>query len=201
MPSSRYTKACAPASTTPAFASTFICRGVLASALCASVSDSGRRSAKSSTSSARFETCRDQSRMTERIVPSTGRAIALQADSPARTTAAPKSRVVTRGLSGRPSENPQKNCARIAPELPRAPPTASSARAFDISRTWRWRLREIPAAIFWSVEATLVPVSPSGTGKTLILFRASARSPTNRAPAITARERRRPSRYAIEIKA
>ena len=64
-----------------------------------------------------------------------------------------------------PPENPQKNCARIAPELPRAPPTASSASARDISRTWRWRTRAMPAAIFWSVDATLVPVSPSGTGK------------------------------------
>jgi hypothetical protein len=62
-------------------------------------------------------------------------------------------------------------------------------------------MREIPAAIFWSVEATLVPVSPSGTGKTLILLRASARSATKWAPAMTARERRLPSRYAMAIKA
>ena len=139
--------------------------------------------------------------MTVRIVPSTGRAIAEYADSAAFTTAAPKPPVVTRGESGRPSENPQKNCARIAPELPRAPPTAWSASVFDISRTWRWRTREMPAAIFWSVEATLVPVSPSGTGNTLILLRASARSATKCAPAITARDRRLPSRYPIAITA
>ncbi len=139
--------------------------------------------------------------MTVRIVPSTGRAIALYADSAAFTTAAPKARVVTRGESGRPSENPQKNCARMAPELPRAPPIAWSARALDISRTCRCRMREIPAATFWRVEATFVPVSPSATGKTLILLSASARSATKCAPAITARESRLPSRYPMAIKA
>jgi hypothetical protein len=59
----------------------------------------------------------------------------------------------------------------------------------------------IPPAIFWSVDATLVPVSPSGTGKTLILLSASARCATKCAPAMTARESRTPSRYPIEIKA
>ena len=58
----------------------------------------------------------------------------------------------------------------------------------------------MPEAIFCSVEATLVPVSPSGTGKTLILFKASARSATKCAPAMTARDSRRPSRYAMAIK-
>jgi hypothetical protein len=117
------------------------------------------------------------------------------------TTAEPNALVETRGESGSPSANPQKNWARIAPELPRAPPTASSARVFDISRMWRWRRREMPAAIFWRVEATLVPVSPSATGKTLILLSASARSATKCAPAITARDSRLPSRYPIAIKA
>ncbi len=101
----------------------------------AALSDSGRSTPKSLISCARSATCRAQSRMTVRMVPSTGRAIAEYADSAAFTTAAPKPPVVTRGASGRPSENPQKNWARIAPELPRAPPTAWSASAFDISRT------------------------------------------------------------------
>src|SRR5713226_2635347 len=139
--------------------------------------------------------------MTVRMVPSTGFAMAEYAESAARTTAPAKSSVDTRGRSGSPSEKPQKNCARIAPEFPRAPPTASSAKRRDISRTCRWRTRAMPAAIFWSVEATLVPVSPSGTGKTLILFRPSARSETKRAPAMTERERRRPSRYPTAITA
>src|SRR6266567_475112 len=139
--------------------------------------------------------------MTVRMVPSTGFAMAEYAESEARTTACAKSSVVTRGRSGNPSEKPQKNCARIAPEFPRAPPTASSARHRDISRTCRWRTRAMPTAIFWSVEATFVPVSPSATGKTLILFRPSARSETKRAPAMTERERRRPSRYPTAITA
>src|SRR5512132_2513550 len=59
--------------------------------------------------------------MTVRMVPSTGFAMAEYAESDARTTASAKSSVVTRGRSGSPSEKPQKNCARIAPELPRVP--------------------------------------------------------------------------------
>ena len=101
----------------------------------AALSDSGSSTPKSLISCARSATYRAQSRMTVRIVPSTGRAIAEYADSAAFTTAAPKPPVVTRGASGRPSEKPQKNWARIAPELPRAPPTAWSASACDISRT------------------------------------------------------------------
>ena len=194
MPSSRYTKPCAPASTTPAFCRAFICLGVFSRETFAAFSDSGSRTPKSLISCARSATWRAQSRMTVRIVPSTGRAIAEYADSPARTTAAPKPPVVTRGASGRPSENPQKNWARIAPELPRAPPTAWSATSSTSPGRARWRTREIPAAIFCSVEATFVPVSPSGTGNTLILLSASARSATKWAPAIIARESRLPSR-------
>jgi hypothetical protein len=76
IPSSRYTKPCAPASTTPAFWSTFICLGVSCSDAFAALSESGSRTPKSRTSAAREATCRAQSRMTVRIVPSTGRAIA-----------------------------------------------------------------------------------------------------------------------------
>ena len=106
MPSSRYTNPCAPASTTPAFSRTFICLGVFWSDVRAVFSDSGSSTPKSATSVARSATWRAQSRMTVRIVPSTGRAIALYADSEALTTAAPKARVVTRGESGSPSEKP-----------------------------------------------------------------------------------------------
>src|ERR1700693_2971627 len=179
---------------TPAFFNAFIWLGVFASDFFASRSDSGSNWAKSRISSARRCTAAAQSRITVRIVPSTGRAIAAYADSDARTTAAPKSRAETRGESGSASENPQKNWAMIAPELPRAQDTASSASARDISRTCLWRILAMPPAAFWSVAARFVPVSPSGTGKILILFKGSARSATNRAPAMTARDTRPPAR-------
>ena len=65
---------------------------------------------------------------------------------------------------------PRKSSERITPELPRAPRSsalATQSAASSIEEKLFFRSSE--AALF-SVRPMLVPVSPSGTGKTLSSF-------------------------------
>ena len=63
---------------------------------------------------------------------------------------------------------PCKNCAIIVPELPRADSNAKSAIISNDSPTLSG-IRLLPSSIIGNnVKHMLVPVSPSGTGKTLI---------------------------------
>ena len=125
----------------PPSASAFICLGVFSSEVFAALSDSGRRTPKSShlrraVGDVPRPVADDrQDRPLDR--PRDRRSTPTRPPARRPRRSAP---VVIRGASGRPSEKPQKNWARIAPELPRAPPTAWSASVFDISRTCRWRI-------------------------------------------------------------
>ena len=133
---------------------------------------------------------------TVRIVPSRGSLRLSRAYSAPPSTPAAKSagsiwfRWPTR------SQRPRKNCARIAPELPRAPSSAASATRVSVLPACRsGHLRSAPSTAF-TVSARFVPVSPSGTGNTLILFRCSWRDSSRRMPACSAKFSRSPSRLS-----
>ncbi|MBV2208490.1 MAG: hypothetical protein KUL77_02875 [Thermomonas sp.] len=102
--------------------------------------------------------------MTLNIVPSTGLAKAARALSAPRRTATANALTSNIGSACACSPAPIKNCAMIAPELPRAPCSKDP-----------------------NVEARLLPVSPSGTGNTLILLSSSRAAMTRSIPAINAR--------------
>ena len=191
MPSSQSTKPRAPASTTPAFCNTGICRGVSASAWrarCNARVKPVRGSsllawpAASSSASANAE-------MTLRMVPSTGLASALRALSAPRRTAAASARASSTGALRACSARPTRNCAMIAPELPRAPSMASLPMRASSSPMCRLRRLSAPCSTLPRVEARLLPVSPSGTGNTLMRLSSSRAAMTRRVPAIIARRR------------
>ncbi len=82
-------------------------------------------------------------------------------------------------------------CERMTPELPFAPISAPRAASFAASATEAapW----MPSMAAFMVRDMLVPVSPSGTGKTLIALRASACSRSAAAPSANARASEGPS--------
>ena len=63
------------------------------------------------------------------------------------------------------SPTPSRNCARIAPELPRAPSSAASATRVRSWPACGSGFARSAASTACSVSARFVPVSPSGTGK------------------------------------
>ena len=70
-----------------------------------------------------------------------------------------------------PSANPTKNWARIEPEFPRAPFNEASATASATLETRLLLLDFVSSEMVARTKVMLVPVSPSGTGNTLILLR------------------------------
>ena len=122
----------------------------------------------------------EMSRRTVRIVPSTGLRTALKATFTPRRQA----RAMSAGVgsswffaSQRPSAMPRRICEVMTPELPRAPMREPWVMALAISsmvasagRAWT-SLTTVPR-----VSDMFVPVSPSGTGKTLSLLTSSALS-------------------------
>jgi hypothetical protein len=107
--------------------------------------------------------------MTVIIVPSTGVATARVACWTARRTDSPNDRVVRCDSVPISLLMPWMNWAKIRPELPRAPPRAALAMDLSVVLIERWAWA--PSAMARIVVARLVPVSASGTGKTLILLR------------------------------
>ena len=189
MPSRRSTKPCAPASTTPAFCSTASWFGVFASAARACCS-ARRNQGLASPMPGCASSASAKAWMTLRMVPSRGSASACRADAaPARMACAKLSGANT-GRAPAASARPVKNCARIAPELPRALSTASSPTRCNNSPALAVRRLKAPVSKPPRVKARLLPVSPSGTGNTLILLSVSRWAITRRAPAIRPRMRR-----------
>ena len=78
------------------------------------------------------------------------------------------SRVLAVSLPSRASEKPRRKWASIIPELPRAPSTAPRAAVRAVSGSDASPSARRASATERSVSEKLVPVSPSGTGKTLI---------------------------------
>ncbi len=82
----------------------------------------------------------------------------------------------------------------IMPELPREPVTAAWAAARETSGSGASPRRMSASAMERVVNQKLVPVSPSGTGKTLMRFSSSRPICTQVAAARSERLRRGPSR-------
>ena len=80
------------------------------------------------------------------------------------------------------------------PELPRAAKTQVCAMVFTTAGSGAGPSLRTASATALSVEAKLVPVSPSGTGKTLMRFSSSRPASTQSAAAIRDALRRGPSR-------
>src|SRR3990170_1062410 len=83
------------------------------------------------------------------------------------------------------------------PEFPRAPSTAARAMVRAVSESGASPSARRASATARSVRLKLVPVSPSGTGKTLMRLISSRPAATQSAAAKTDRASRGPSRYAI----
>ena len=129
------------------------------------------------------------------MVPSTGLRTALNATFTLRRRAEATSAVVTGSCAqARPSAMPRRIWLVMTPELPRAPMsepcvTAVATSSIVASAGSAWTsLTTVP-----SVSDMLVPVSPSGTGKTFSLLMSSALSAT--AWAATGKQER--TRFAI----
>ena len=125
--------------------------------------------------------------MTLRMVPSFGSDRAWRAVSaPCRMACPICSKLAPRADPMR-SEMPVKNWARMAPELPRAPSMACSLTRRNSSPVLCALRLRAPVRMLPKVNAMLLPVSPSGTGNTLILLSKSRCEMTRRAPEIRAR--------------
>src|SRR5215207_4341226 len=96
-----------------------------------------------------------------------------------------------------PSAKPRRKWASIIPELPRAPSTAARAMVRAVSGSGASPSARRASATARRVRLKLVPVSPSGTGKTLIRLISSRPAATQSAAAKSERASRGPSTYAI----
>src|SRR5918994_3579309 len=101
------------------------------------------------------------------------------------------------GRSPSDSLKPRRKWASIIPELPRAPRTAARAMVRPVSGSDASPSARRASATARRVRLKLVPVSPSGTGKTLIRLISSRPAATQSAAAKTERASRGPSTYAI----
>ena len=169
IPSSNTNSPLPPASTTPASASTGSSVGVR-SRLCEAASSVASITPRMSGPS-ESNVCRaasDASRITVRIVPSTGLVTALYA--PTAPSSMPRTQVLASMLSASPTARviPRMICDRITPELPRAPMSAPCDIAAMIAPAPSSGQRCASSITERMVRCMLVPVSPSGTGKTLI---------------------------------
>jgi hypothetical protein len=186
MPSSRSTKPCAPASTTPGLLQHRQCSGVSASA-CRARCTAG---ANQALAELRLGCCSSAS--AKAWIDAEDRAFARLGHRPARRARAGLHRLgELEGLQHRPLAevlgHAGEELRQDRPELPRAPSMASSPTRRISSPAPAARWLRAPASTLPRVKARLLPVSPSGTGKTLILLRTSRSETTSRAPEISAR--------------
>src|SRR4026209_1688309 len=95
------------------------------------------------------------------------------------------------------SVNPRRKWASIMPELPRAPSTAARAIVWAVSESGASPSALRASATARRVRVMLGPVSPSGTGNTLMRLISSRPAATQSAAANTERANRGPSTYAM----
>ena len=153
-------------------------------------------SGRSSSCARRLSSC-DHARSTERMVPSRGSCRAEYADSVPLTAAAANCGPSAWRSRSIDEARPCRNCAKIAPELPRAPSRAPSAATRAASPTESGASLPSLEAAALSVAARLAPVSASRTGKTLMRFRLSCSRTTASAPARTTRENTVPLSFVV----
>ncbi len=205
-PWNRRSRPCPPESTTCASRRIGSSEGVFATARSAASTVAASTVSTLLSRSAAATAAADASRMTVRIVPSTGLATALYAVFVPASSACARSRPLNRFLPWRPWAIPARIWLVMTPELPRAPMSAPKLAA------WATRSASAPAPArsassraARTVASMLVPVSPSGTGKTLSelisstfasrLATADRKAARNPAPSHERRAiRRRPSR-------
>ena len=167
MPSNITDSPCPPASTTPASRSTASIVGVLETALSASSPTRPSISPIDCPSDSDSAAARAIQSITVSIVPSTGSATALYAAVLASARAFDNSAVPSVSEPSRPTASPLKNWERMMPLLPLA--SIIAARDITAAASPAERPPE-PSSAFTtasSVRNMFVPVSPSGTGKTL----------------------------------
>ena len=145
-------------------------------------------------SAAAFSAPAAASRHTVRMVPSTGFSSADSSRWKPRRIAPASSRARMRKRAPIPSSNPTRKWESIIPELPREPITAAWATARETSGRGASPSRCSASVMDFMVRAKLVPVSPSGTGKTLMRFSSSRPARTHVAAARSDRRSRGPSR-------
>src|SRR5438876_2057953 len=196
MPSRRRTNPFAPASTTPARLSTASSSGVRWSDASARWT-TRRTNTRRSRSPTAWSASAAVSRATVRMVPSTGSSSAPSRRS--KPVRMPRARSQAPALSRlpMPSWRPSRNWESIMPELPRAPRTLAWAIAAVTSGRGASPRPRTACATARNVRHRLVPVSPSGTGKTLRRFSSSRPAATQSAAASRERRRRGPSTYAM----
>ena len=114
--------------------------------------------------SAAFTAASADSRITVRIVPSTGLATAPYAVLAPSDRAWARSRPLNRLLPPRPSAMPRKIWLVMTPELPRAPISAPKLMAAAILSVERSVAASASSRAALTVAYMFVPVSPSGTG-------------------------------------
>lgn len=168
IPSSICTKPFAPASTTPArFISGSMFLVLAREALADSYAAMNTWRISSDCWAFSCMACA-QSWSTVRMVPSLGIESALRVFSAAETAALASRFAPIRASCCSSSASAEKNWARIAPELPLAPASADCAALLSTLPAFLGRNAASDEVIARTVLAMLVPVSPSGTGNTLI---------------------------------
>ena len=115
-------------------------------------------------------TASDTSRITVRIVPSAGFVTALYAAAEASSSPAARLLGVTSVAPSTPRASPPMICERITPEFPRAPMSAPCDMAASTAPAAGSAQRSASSIVERIVRYMLVPVSPSGTGKTFTAF-------------------------------
>jgi hypothetical protein len=128
------------------------------------------------------------------MVPSTGFSSAVSSRTKPRRIAMASSRALIRNRAPIPSSKPTRKCDSIMPELPREPITAACAAVLETSGSGASPRRCSASEMDFMVSAKLVPVSPSGTGNTLIRLSSSRPARTHCAAARRERRSRGPSR-------
>ena len=156
-----------PESTTPASFKTGSKLGVLSNDFC----PTSRQALKNSTVSSNFlwdfSAYSAISLITVNIVPSVGFITALYATSFALVNAWLIVLTSIVFLSAMPCESPRKIWDKITPEFPLAPIRAPLLNAFAISPQLSLSSERACSLADFIVKNILIPVSPSGTGKTL----------------------------------
>ncbi|MBP2647695.1 MAG: hypothetical protein H6Q77_1319 [Gemmatimonadetes bacterium] len=133
------------------------------------------------------------SRATVRMVPSRGSSSDCSSLlAPLRMAAATSATLAVR-LSPTDSAKPMRKWASIMPELPRAPRTDARAMVFAVSGSGASPSARRASATARKVRLKFVPVSPSGTGKTLMRLISSRPAATQSAAAKSERANRGPS--------
>ena len=167
MPSRITTKPMPPASTTPAFFSTGLRFTVSSSASSPALIAHSSALSRLAPAFAASTAAAAARRETVSMVPSAGFITALYAASTPSDSAPANSAAPAVSMPLRRRDMPRNSSDRITPELPRAPRSSADATQEAAASIASKLFFLSSAAALFMVRLMLVPVSPSGTGKTL----------------------------------